>query len=55
MKLGLPLSVLVAAIAWVVLFVIIGIPLWIAFVVAAAIILLGAFGGGVTHHHRTSH
>jgi len=54
MKLGLPLAVLVAAIAWVILFVIIGIPIWIAFIVAAAIIVLGAAGGGVTHH-RTSH
>jgi hypothetical protein len=55
MKLGLPLSVLVAAIAWVVLYVIIGIPIWIAFIVAAGIILLGAFGGGAAQHHRTSH
>ena len=54
MKLGLPLSVLVAAIAWIVLYVIIGIPLWIAFVVAAAIIVLGAAGGGAATH-RTSH
>jgi phosphate/sulfate permease len=54
MKLGLPLAVLVAAIAWIVLYVIIGIPIWIAFIVAAAIIVVGAAGGGVTHH-RTSH
>jgi phosphate/sulfate permease len=53
MKLGLPLSVLIAAIAWIVLYVIIGIPIWIAFIVAAAIILVGVAGGGMTH--RTSH
>ena len=53
MKLGLPLAVLVAVVAWIVLFVIIGIPLWIAFVVAAGIIMLGSAGAGMTH--RTSH
>jgi hypothetical protein len=53
MKLGLPLAILVAAIAWIVLFVIIGIPLWIAFVVAAAIIVVGTAGAGTMHH--TSH
>ena len=53
MKLGLPLTVLIAAIAWIVLYVIIGIPLWIAFVVAAGILVLGAAGAGTTH--RTSH
>jgi phosphate/sulfate permease len=53
MKLGLPMSILIAAIAWIVLFVIIGIPLWIAFVVAGAIILLGLMAGGAAH--RTSH
>lgn len=53
MKLGLPLAVVVAAIAWIVLYVIIGIPIWIAFIVAAAIILLGAAGTGTVH--RTSH
>jgi phosphate/sulfate permease len=55
MKLGLPISTLIAAIAWIVLYVIIGIPLWIAFVVAGAIIVLGVAGGGATQHHRTSH
>jgi hypothetical protein len=53
MKLSLPIAVLVAAIAWIVLYVIIGIPLWIAFVVAAGVIVLGAAGGGAAH--RTSH
>jgi phosphate/sulfate permease len=53
MKLGLPLTILVAAIAWIVLFVIIGIPIWIAFIVAAGIIVLGVAGSGATH--RTSH
>jgi phosphate/sulfate permease len=55
MKLGLPLSVLIAAIAWIVLYVIIGIPIWIAFIVAAGIIVLGVAGGGAAHHQRTSH
>ena len=54
MKLGLPLTVVVAAIAWIVLYVIIGIPLWVAFIVAAGIIVLGAAGSGAAHH-RTSH
>ena len=54
MKLGLPLAVLVAAIAWIVLYVIIGIPLWIAFIVAAGTIVLGAAGGGAAQY-RTSH
>jgi len=54
MKLSLPLGVLVAVVAWIVLYVIIGIPLWVAFVVAAGIIVLGVAGGaGATH--RTSH
>jgi len=53
MKLSLPLGVLVAVVAWIVLYVIIGIPLWIAFVVAAGIIVLSAAGAGATH--RTSH
>jgi hypothetical protein len=47
-KLGLPLAILVAAIAWIVLHVIIGIPLWIAFVVAAGIIVLAFAGSGAT-------
>jgi hypothetical protein len=46
MKIGLPLAIAIAAIAWIVLFVIIGIPLWIAFVVAGGIIALGLLGGG---------
>lgn len=46
MKIGLPLAIAIAAIAWIVLFVIIGIPLWIAFVVAGAIIALSLIGGG---------
>jgi NhaP-type Na+/H+ or K+/H+ antiporter len=53
MKLGLPLAIAAAVIAWIVLYVIIGIPLWIAFVVAAAIIVLSAAGAGATQ--RTSH
>jgi hypothetical protein len=53
MKLSLPVGVLVAIVAWIVLYLIIGIPLWIAFVVAAGIIVLGLAGGGATH--RTSH
>jgi hypothetical protein len=53
MKLGLPLAIAIAVIAWIVLYLIIGIPLWIAFVVAAAIILLGGTSAGMTH--RTSH
>jgi phosphate/sulfate permease len=46
MKIGLPLAVLIAAVAWIVLYVIIGIPLWIAFVVAGAIIALSVVAGG---------
>ncbi len=46
MKIGLPLAALIAAVAWIVLYVIIGIPLWIAFVVAGGIIALGVLGGG---------
>jgi hypothetical protein len=53
-KLSLPIAVLIAAIAWIVLYLIIGIPLWIAFVVAAGVIVLGAAGGGAGMH-RTSH
>lgn len=45
MKIGLPLAVLIAAVAWIVLYVIIGIPLWIAFVVAGGIIVLALLGG----------
>jgi hypothetical protein len=51
MKMGLSLAVLIAAIAWIVLYVIIGIPLWIAFVVAAGIIALSATAGGA---HKAS-
>jgi hypothetical protein len=41
------MAIALAAIAWIVLYLIIGIPLWIAFVVAAGIIALGfATGGG---------
>ena len=46
MKTGLSIAVLVAVIAWIVLYVIIGIPLWIAFVVAGGIIVLSLIGGG---------
>jgi hypothetical protein len=46
MKIGLPLAVVIAAVAWIVLYVIIGIPLWIAFVVAGGIIALAAVAGG---------
>jgi phosphate/sulfate permease len=46
-KIGLPMAVLVAVIAWIVLYVIIGIPLWIAFVVAGGLIALGVAAGGV--------
>jgi hypothetical protein len=46
MKIGLPVAVLIAAIAWIVLYVIIGIPLWVAFVVAAGIIALAVVVGG---------
>jgi hypothetical protein len=46
MKTGFSIAVLVAVIAWIVLYVIIGIPLWIAFVVAGAIIALSLIGGG---------
>ena len=44
MKIGLPLAI--AAIAWIVLYVIIGIPLWIAFVVAGGIVAFGVATGG---------
>jgi phosphate/sulfate permease len=46
MKLGLPLAVLIAAVAWIILYVVIGIPLWVAFVVAGGIIALGVVTGG---------
>lgn len=46
MKLGVPAAIVIAAIAWIVLYVIIGIPLWVAFVVAGGIIALGVVGGG---------
>ena len=46
MKVGLPFAVLIAAVAWIVLYVILGIPLWIAFVVAGAIIALSLVAGG---------
>jgi hypothetical protein len=39
-------GIVIAAIAWIVLFVIIGIPIWIAFIVAAAIIRASIVGGG---------
>jgi hypothetical protein len=45
LKLGIPLAIVLAAIAWIVLYVIIGIPLWVAFVVAGGIIVLGVMGG----------
>jgi hypothetical protein len=48
MKIGLPLGLLVAAIAWIVLYVIIGIELWVAFVVAGGIVLLSLAGGGAS-------
>ena len=54
MKLSLPVGVLVAIVAWIVLYVIIGIPLWVAFVVAAGVIVLGTAAGGASTH-RTSH
>ena len=46
MKIGLLAAVAIAAIAWIVLYVIIGIPLWIAFVVAGGVIALGVGAGG---------
>ena len=46
MRIALPLAALAAAIAWIILYVIIGIPLWIAFVVAGAIIAMAVVGGG---------
>ena len=46
MKIGLPLAIILAAIAWIVLYVIIGIPIWIAFVVTGGIIALAAAAGG---------
>jgi hypothetical protein len=51
MRLGLPLAVLIAVVAWFVLYVIIGIPLWIAFVVGAGIIALSLVAGGA---HRAA-
>ena len=51
MKLALPIAIVIAAIAWIVLYVIIGIPLWIAFVVAGGIVALALAGGSV---QRTS-
>jgi hypothetical protein len=47
---SLLLGIVVAAIAWIILYVVLSIPLWVAFVVAAAIILasLAAVGGGRT-------
>ena len=46
MKIGLPLAIILAAIAWIVLYVIIGIPLWIAFVAAGGVVALAAVAGG---------
>lgn len=41
------MGIVLAAIAWIVLYIVIGIPLWIAFVVAGGIVALGfATGGG---------
>jgi hypothetical protein len=51
MKLSLPLAIIIAAIAWIVLYVILSVPLWIAFVVAAAIIVVAVAGTG---GHRTA-
>jgi hypothetical protein len=45
-KLSLPVAITVAIIAWIVLHVIIGIPLWIAFVVAGGLIVMGAVTAG---------
>jgi hypothetical protein len=43
------MAILVAVIAWIVLYLIIGIPLWIAFVVAAGVIALGVTAGAAGH------
>lgn len=53
MKTSMPIAIAIAVIAWIVLFVIIGIPLWIAFVVAAGIIVLAAVAGGGAHSARS--
>jgi phosphate/sulfate permease len=41
------LGIILAAIAWIVLSVIVGIPHWIAFVLAGGIVALAALTGGV--------
>ncbi len=46
MRIWLPLAVAVAVMAWILLYLIIGIQLWVAFVVAGAIIVLGLMGSG---------
>ena len=53
MKRSVPLAILMAAIAWIVLFLILSVPLWIAFLVAAVIIVAGLAGGG-GHRAATS-
>jgi hypothetical protein len=52
-KTSMPIAIAAAVIAWIVLFVIIGIPLWIAFVVAAGILVLTAMAGGGAHRARS--
>jgi hypothetical protein len=45
MRRSLPLGVIVAAIAWIVLYLILGVALWVAFLVAGVIILVSLAGG----------
>jgi hypothetical protein len=46
MKLSLSFAIILAAIAWIVLFVILSVPLWISLLVAAVIIVAGLAEGG---------
>jgi phosphate/sulfate permease len=53
MKLSIPTGIVVAVIAWIVLYVIIGIPLWVAFVVAGGIIAAAVVAAGGEHVARS--
>jgi hypothetical protein len=45
MKIGMPLAIIIAAVTWFVLYVIIGVALWIAFVVGGGILAAGVAAG----------
>ena len=53
MKRSVFLAIIVAAIAWIVLFLIFSVPLWISILVAGVIIVAG-LAGGAGHRAATS-